>query len=154
MQLFLSGLGTDVVALCRMKRLWDRHGSKGVLRFLHKQELDYCLRYKDPVPHIAGRFAAKEAVAKALRSGIGAQLGWLDIEVGVDSLGAPFVDLSAQARAYFNQPTIFLSISHCHLVATATAISLKAKAEESPVEGEHLSEQALLSLEELEGSDV
>lgn len=71
--------------------------------------------------HLAGRFAAKEAIAKALGTGITEQVGWKDIEIVNDSSGKPVVILSGCLNAKRNL-SILVSISHSREYATATAV--------------------------------
>lgn len=118
----LKGLGTDIIELERVRQSLERHGQHFLNRIFTQKEQDYCYRFKDPIPHIAGRFAAKEAIAKALGTGIGANLSWHDMEILGDTLGKPEVTLSADAQYRFHNPTVLLSISHCTTHATATAI--------------------------------
>ena len=70
----------------------------------------------------AGRFAAKEAVVKALGTGLAKGVEWLDIEILNDDQGKPCVNFSSKAKLLFQQPPVHVSISHCHEYATATAI--------------------------------
>ena len=71
---------------------------------------------------ISGRFSAKEAIAKALGTGFGHLLSWLDIEILNDKAGKPIVSFSDGAKTQFQSPTILVSISHCKTYATAFAI--------------------------------
>lgn len=117
-----SGLGTDIVEIERVRQSIDRHGLHFLNRLFTHKEQDYCYRYKDPVPHFSGRFAAKEAVAKALGTGFGAELAWHDIQILADEKGKPIVSLSDSAKARFHHPRILVSISHSVTHATAVAI--------------------------------
>ncbi len=118
----IQGLGTDIIEIDRMRGSIERHGLHFLNRLFSQKEQDYCYKFQDPAPHFAGRFSAKEAIAKALGTGFGAQLSWHDIEIINDELGKPVVHLSALLKAKHNNPKILLSISHCTNYATATAI--------------------------------
>ncbi|HEY4831731.1 MAG TPA: holo-ACP synthase, partial [Waddliaceae bacterium] len=86
---------------------------------------EYCLSYhRDASRRFAGRFAAKEAVVKALGVGIGQELSWTDIEVMNDGRGKPHVIFSDHAKDLFDSPLIEISISHCKTYAMAVAIWL------------------------------
>jgi holo-[acyl-carrier protein] synthase len=118
----IKGLGSDFVEIERIKKSVERHGTHFLNRILSQQEQDYCYQFQEPFSHIAGRFAAKEAIAKAMGTGIGALLSWLDIEIINDTQGKPIVTLSETARKRFQNPIIFLTISHSHDHALAVAI--------------------------------
>ena len=111
----IEGIGTDIIEIDRIRENIEKHGSQFLDRLFSKKEQDYCHKYKDPAPHFAGRFAAKEAISKALGTGFGAELSFLDIEIINDEMGKPVVTLSKKLN-------IHLSISHCNSFATATAL--------------------------------
>jgi holo-[acyl-carrier protein] synthase len=118
----LQGLGNDIIEIERIRLSIERHGQHFLNRLFTQREQDYCYKFKDPVPHFAGRFSAKEAVAKALGTGFGADLSWHDIEILGNELGKPLVHLSESAKKRFNTPSILVSISHSTSHATAVAI--------------------------------
>ena len=117
--ILVRGIGVDIVKLERIEAVYRRFGERFAEKVLSEEE-----RSAEPVTAsvIAKRFAAKEAIAKALGVGFGAKLGWLDIEVLNNELGAPLVTLSKNAQESFNNPHLLLSISHGKSVATAVAI--------------------------------
>lgn len=117
-----KGLGNDIIEIERLRKSIGRHGQHFLNRLFTHKEQDHCLKYKDPIPHFAGRFAAKEAVAKALGTGIGTDLSWHDIEIVANDKGGPEVNLSKEAKQKFHNPHILVSISHSTLHATAVAI--------------------------------
>ncbi len=84
----IMGIGVDVTEFDRMRQAIDRHGQAFLDRILTPGEQAYCLRRRDPVPCIALRFAAKEAVAKAFTLGLG-RMGLLNAEVFNEASGAP-----------------------------------------------------------------
>jgi len=118
----LHGLGNDIVEISRVRQSIERHGLHFLNRLFTHREQDYCYKFKDPVPHFAGRFAAKEAISKALGTGFGAQLSWHDIEILNDDHGKPLITLSENVKKNFNNPHILISISHSNDHATAVAI--------------------------------
>ncbi|HLB52086.1 MAG TPA: holo-ACP synthase [Chlamydiales bacterium] len=119
----IQGLGTDLIEIGRIRKSVDRYGTHFLDRLFTKTEQDYCLRYKDPIPHLAGRFAAKEAVAKALGTGFGAELRFRDIEIVNDPKGKPIVILSQKIEKQLGIVEILLSITHTKEHAFAVAIS-------------------------------
>src|SRR5712664_258931 len=89
----LLGVGIDIIEVARIQSSYERFGERFINRILHPKEISYCLSHKAPAPFLAVRFAAKEAISKAFGTGIGAQLGWQDMEVGRKESGEPFVIL-------------------------------------------------------------
>lgn len=118
----VRGIGNDIIEVDRIARSLARYGDRFISRVFSPTEQAYCKRYALAARHFAGRFAAKEAVVKALGTGIVAGISWLDIEVLNDAAGKPQVVLSPVLAQRFDHPTILLSISHCHAYATAMAV--------------------------------
>jgi holo-[acyl-carrier protein] synthase len=116
------GIGNDIIEIERIRKALEAHGNHFLARLFTSQEQTYCLKHQDPVPHFAGRFAAKEAIVKAFGSGFGESASWLDIEILNDDLGKPEVSFSGTLLKNFNKPKVLVSISHCELYATAVAI--------------------------------
>lgn len=123
--MLFHGIGTDIIEVSRVKKIIDRHGIRFLDKIFSKAEQEYCLKHREASRHFAARFAAKEAIAKALGVGISDLLAWLDIEVQHDIYGKPQGVLSLSAQEYFGSIEIHLSISHCHEYATATAVVIK-----------------------------
>lgn len=118
----IKGLGNDIIEIHRIQRSIERHGERFIERIFTPGEILYCKKHALSYRHFAGRFAAKEAIAKALGTGIGKHLSWLDIEILNDSSGKPSVQLSKKRKDLFVSPHILISISHCKTFATAVAI--------------------------------
>ncbi|NGX46055.1 MAG: Holo-[acyl-carrier-protein] synthase [Chlamydiae bacterium] len=117
-----KGIGNDILEIARLKKAIQEHGQPFLDRILTKAEQDYCQKQADPNPRYAGRFAAKEAIVKALGCGFGSKARWLDIEILASDEGKPIVSFSDELAERFQNPTIHLSISHSHNYATAVAI--------------------------------
>ena len=115
----IKGIGNDIIEVDRIRKTILRYGNHFFKKILTEKEIDYCLRHQDPVLLISGRFSAKEAIAKALGTGFGHLLSWLDIEILNDKAGKPIVSFSDGAKTQFQSPTILVSISHCKTYATA-----------------------------------
>lgn len=94
----IVGLGVDLVELSRIRAVWQRHGERFLERVLTADERAYCLRKRDPVPSLAARFAAKEATAKALGTGLARGVRFRDIEVVRAATGEPGLRLHGAAR--------------------------------------------------------
>jgi len=118
----IRGIGTDLIEIERIEEAIARHGNHFLDRLFTPKEQEYAFRHKNFVPTFAGRFAAKEAIAKALGVGIGVDLAWTDIEVINNEQGKPEVHLSKNAQTAFQNPTIHLSISHSKTHAMAFAV--------------------------------
>lgn len=111
----IRGIGIDTVPLARIARVHAEYGEKFLARILTPVERDYVRRWADPVPRIAGRFAAKEACMKALGTGWGAGVGWQHIEVRRGPAGAPEAVLTgaaAQRLAELGATRVHVTISH------------------------------------------
>lgn len=120
----MRGIGTDIIEIERIQGVLERSGDSFLEKLLTPSEKAYCLSYKDYALPVAGRFAAKEAIAKALGCGFGEMLSFHDIEIVNDALGKPIATLSHEAQERFAYPTIHLSISHCKSHAVAFALVL------------------------------
>jgi holo-[acyl-carrier protein] synthase len=121
----ILGIGNDVIEIERIRKSIDTHGLRLLSRLFTTKEQDYCLKHKDPVPHFAGRFSAKEAIVKALGTGFGEHASWLDIEILNDERGKPCVLPSPVLEEKLKNSYILVSISHCELYVTAVAIWVK-----------------------------
>lgn len=123
----LHGIGTDLVDNARLGRAISRHGQAFLDRVFTSAEQNYCQSHADPLPHFAARFAAKEAVAKSLRTGIGGNAGLLDMEIVHDPSGAPKIHLSGAAEAFAKDQGITeiqISLTHAREYAAANAIAV------------------------------
>lgn len=123
------GLGLDLIEVKRMEAVIERQGAAFVERVFTAAERAYCEAKRQPAQFYAARFAAKEAVAKAFGTGIGAEIGWLDIEVVRDESGAPSIRLSGRGAELATRRSvggILLSLTHTGGLAAATAVLLSA----------------------------
>lgn len=118
----ILGIGNDIVEVARIKNILARHPQRFLNRVFTSLEQAYCLKKKDPTQHLAARFAAKEAIVKALGTGFSQGLSWLDIEILNDHMGKPIASFSPFANELFGNISLHLSMSHCHEYATAVAI--------------------------------
>ncbi len=118
----LKGLGNDIIEIDRVRNGYKVHGQSFLDRLFTKKEIAFCQEHQDPFPRYAGRFAAKEAIVKALGCGFGSEAAWHDIEILPDAKGKPEVYLSGALKERFNHPKLHVTISHCKSYATAVAI--------------------------------
>ncbi|MFN0069306.1 MAG: holo-ACP synthase [Limisphaerales bacterium] len=121
----ILGTGLDLIEVARIAASYERFGERFLARLLRPAEISYCLTHAQPAPHLAARFAAKEAVAKAFGTGIGAELGWQDIEVVRRPSGEPCVmlhDKGAALLAARGGRAVHLSLTHTAQHAAAMAV--------------------------------
>jgi len=128
------GIGTDIVETLRIAQMIERHGELFLGRVFTPHEIAYCSVRKAATQHYAGRWAAKEAVLKALGTGWAKGITWTDVEVRNEPGGQPRIVLGGGAREIADQlgiGDVLISISHCRTHATAFAIALLATPHES-----------------------
>lgn len=121
----ILGHGIDISSAQRLKSILEKDGDHFERRVFAAGESNYCRKKKDPFPHFAARFAAKEAYGKAMGLGLGASGDFIEIEVCCDERGAPSLILSGKAREIFEAAggkEIFLSLSHEGDTAMASVI--------------------------------
>lgn len=121
----ILGLGTDITEVARIQAALEKFGDSFLHRILRPDEIAYCQKYQNPAPQIAARFAGKEAIAKAFGTGLGAELGWHDIEIGRKESGAPYVVLHGGGEQLFQTrqaKQLLISLSHTVHYATAVAV--------------------------------
>jgi holo-[acyl-carrier protein] synthase len=121
----ILGIGIDIIEVARVQASHKRFGERFLNRLLLADEIAYCLSHKNPAPFIAARFAAKEAISKAFGTGIGAQLGWQDMEIRRKDSGEPFVVLHGKGKKLFKSrraKRLLVSLSHTANYAAATAV--------------------------------
>src|ERR1017187_5672289 len=121
----ILGTGIDIIEVARIAASFEKFGERFVHRILLPDEIAYCLGHRRPAPFLAARFAAKEAVSKAFGTGIGAQLGWQDIEIRRHESGEPFVMLHGKGAELFaarGAKKLHVSLSHTENYAAVTAI--------------------------------
>jgi holo-[acyl-carrier protein] synthase len=123
----IVGIGTDIVECLRIAQMIERHGELFIARVYTAHEIEYCRSRKAATQHYAGRWAAKEAILKALGTGWIRGITWRDVEIRNEAGGRPIVSLSGGAREVCEKlgiGQILISISHCRTHATAYALAL------------------------------
>ncbi|MFZ0828605.1 MAG: holo-ACP synthase [Verrucomicrobiia bacterium] len=121
----ILGTGIDIIEVARIQASHEKFGERFLNRILLADEIAYCLSHKIPGPFLAARFAAKEAISKAFGTGIGAQLGWQDMEIRRKESGEPYVVLHGKGNELFQSrgaKQLLVSLSHTATYAAATAV--------------------------------
>ena len=111
----IYGVGVDLVKIPRIKEAVKRWDRRFLNRIFTPIEQEYSYRQKQPFLHLAGRFAVKEAVLKALGTGLSSGIRWVEIEVVNQPSGKPEVRVSGKVKTLMRQrgvKEIYVSISH------------------------------------------
>ncbi|MEO6909386.1 MAG: holo-ACP synthase [Edaphobacter sp.] len=119
------GLGTDLIEIERVQQSLDRFGERFMQKVFTEGEIAYCVRKKQAAESFAARFAAKEATAKALGTGISRGISWKEIEVRRNAGERPTLYLSGRAaeRAKaMGVRNLHLTLTHSRDVAMAVAV--------------------------------
>jgi len=95
----VKGIGVDLALIPRMREVVQRWDERFLRRVFTDDEIAYCRRNRDPIPHLAARFAAKEAALKALGTGLTMGARWREVEVRREPNEAPTLTLSGRCRA-------------------------------------------------------
>ena len=121
------GIGIDVVEVERVKASLEEFSERFLNRVFTEAEQIYCQSQKKPELHLAARFAAKEAIAKAFGTGIGKEIGWLDMEIFRRPSGEPEAKLSGGGAKYADLrgvQQVMVSLTHAKQYAAANAVIL------------------------------
>jgi holo-[acyl-carrier protein] synthase len=121
----IIGTGIDIVEIPRFRNIVDRQKERFILRVFTPAEQEFCSGHRDPVPHYAARFAAKEALFKALGTGWAKGVTWLDAEVFREGRDAPVLKLHGEAQKLsitLGARKAHLSLSHTEQWAIAMVI--------------------------------
>ena len=109
------GIGVDLTQMPRMRRVVARWDERFLQRVFTEHEIAYCRRRRDPIPHLAARFAAKEATLKALGTGLRMGVNWRELEVRRERGQAPTMVLSGRCREIAESKggrRVLLSLTH------------------------------------------
>ncbi|MEP0823813.1 MAG: holo-ACP synthase [Ignavibacterium sp.] len=118
----IHGIGVDVVDVQRMKRMLAEQGDAFTGKVFTEGEIAYCRSKKNPHEHFAARFAAKEAVSKAVQTGWRGEFRWKDVEVMNEPSGAPRIALYGDLASILQGKTVHLSLSHTENTVVAFAL--------------------------------
>ncbi|MBF0388050.1 MAG: holo-ACP synthase [Candidatus Omnitrophica bacterium] len=111
----VTGTGIDIIEISRIRTAVSKWGDRFLERVFNPQEISYAQEHIIPFQHYAGRFAAKEAIYKALGD---RAVTWKDITICNDPAGKP----SCIVRGLADNKAIHISISHCRYYAVASAV--------------------------------
>ena len=121
----IVGIGVDIVEIRRLREVLERQQDRFIRRVFTESEQEYCRAHRDPVPHYAARFAAKESLFKALGTGWAKGVSWKDAEVVRAAMRAPILVLHGRAEKLsqaLGVQGIYLSLSHSGDSAVAVVI--------------------------------
>lgn len=118
----IKGIGIDLVDIDRFAETLERDEGSFVKKIFTDNETAYCKSKPNPVQHFAARFAAKEALAKAVKTGWSGVFRWKDVEVVNDPAGAPDVILHNELKDALKNASVHLSISHSDTAVTAVVV--------------------------------
>jgi len=123
----IIGIGTDITECLRIARMIERHGDLFLSRVYTSREIQYCTNRKQTTEHFTGRWAAKEAVLKAIGTGWRRGISWRDMEILNDRSGKPTLSILGGVREVAEELRIaklLVTISHCRTHATSTVIAV------------------------------
>ncbi|MBM4168463.1 MAG: holo-[acyl-carrier-protein] synthase [Ignavibacteria bacterium] len=118
----IRGIGVDVVDVRRMKEMLEEKGDPFIGKVFTESEIAYCRGRKQPHEHFAARFAAKEAVSKAIQTGWSGTFRWKDVEVYNEPSGAPRIKLFNETAVTLEGCTLHLSLSHTENTVVAFVV--------------------------------
>ncbi|MFQ5520653.1 MAG: holo-ACP synthase [Candidatus Methylomirabilia bacterium] len=133
----IKGVGVDLVQISRLRQMVERWHDRFLKRVFTEAELDYCFRRRDPIPHLAARFAAKEAALKALGTGLRMGISWRELEVRRMRGEPPTLMLSGRVKAIGEARGTsgwLLSLSHDGDYAFAQAVLLSDSRNQEDIE--------------------
>lgn len=133
----ILGIGTDIIEVPRIGKMIEQHGELFLRRVYTDREIRYCQGRKHAFENFAGRWAAKEAILKAIGTGWVRGICWTDMEIRREGTSGPKVLLHGGARDAAVQRgigEILISLSHCRTYATATAIAMAAGSKQLPLD--------------------
>jgi holo-[acyl-carrier protein] synthase len=118
----IQGIGVDIVDVSRLKAVMEAWGQNFTERIFTEKEIVYCQSMKNKYEHFAARFAAKEAVSKALEIGWRRGFRWKDVEIVNEPSGKPGVMLYNHMNKLLANSRVLLSLSHTETTVAAFAV--------------------------------
>jgi len=124
------GIGIDIIEIDRIRDSVEKFGDRFLNKVYTQKELDYCLKKKYKYQHLAARFAAKEAVYKALATGWNEDVSWQNIEISNEPNGMPIVTLQGKLKNFLHKGKYLkISMSHSRDYVACMAIIYKSDTE-------------------------
>lgn len=119
----IFGIGIDIIEIERIKQSVEKFNDRFLNKIYTETELEYCLSKKNKFQHLAARFAAKEAIAKALATGWAKGFRWKDIEIFNEASGMPNVKLHGNLKSFLDpDKSLKITMSHSENYVTCFAI--------------------------------
>lgn len=121
----LLNVGVDVIEVDRVRKVYERQKNRFLKRVFTQEEQDYCFSKSNPFPHLAARFAAKEAVSKSFSTGIGKLFGWTSASVYHGPRMQPLIRLDDQGKRLLEAwggTEVRITLSHTKTTAVAVAV--------------------------------
>lgn len=121
----ILGVGIDIIDIPRVKSIVEEYGDGFFSKLFTQNEIEYCNSKKNPEINFGARFAAKEALLKALGTGLRGEIQWKEIEVIHDNMGKPTINLNGHAADSAHElgvARVNLSLSHTKKYAVAVVI--------------------------------
>jgi holo-[acyl-carrier protein] synthase len=115
----VQAIGVDLCEIRRIADLVDHHGNRFIDKIFTSSEKSYCQKKRKAAESFAARFAAKEALLKALGTGLRGQFRWKDIEIINDDLGKPEFRFYGATGEQLKMKKVLLSLSHTETHAIA-----------------------------------
>lgn len=120
------GIGVDIIEIDRIKKSVDDYGEQFLKKVYTPGEIDYCLSKKNKYQHLAARFAAKEAIYKAISSNWDSELSWQDMEIINAPNGMPEVKFKGHLQEFLSGgKSLKISMSHSRDYVACVAIVYK-----------------------------
>jgi len=115
----VKGIGVDIIEIARVRQSIETLGDRFLDKVFTSREREYCSSKQNSFQHFAARFAAKEAVSKAMSTGWAGEFRWKDVEVMNDPSGQPRITLSGPLTELLVRARILVPLSHSesHVVA-------------------------------------
>lgn len=120
------GIGIDIIEIERIRKSVEKYGDRFLKKIYTEKELEYCLKKKYKYQHLAARFAAKEAVYKALATDWSEDVSWHNIEISNEPNGMPVVTLHGGLKKFLEEEKCLkISMSHSREYVACVAIIYK-----------------------------
>jgi holo-[acyl-carrier protein] synthase len=120
------GIGIDIIEIERIRKSVDTYGNSFLNKIYTQKELEYCMSKYNKYQHLAARFAAKEAIYKAIATGWEKEATWKNIEITNEINGMPVVKFLGQLKDFVSDDKdIKVSLSHSDNYVVAVAIIYK-----------------------------
>ncbi len=134
----ILGIGTEIIECPRIGKMIEQHGELFLRRVYTEREIRFCQSRKHAIEHFAGRWAAKEAILKAIGIRWSRGIAWTDLEVRNSVLGEPRVHVCGGAKEAAIKRgigDILISIAQCRTYATAYALAVSQGGSNRPKTG-------------------